>query len=44
MVDDEKANQTAKHLNQDKENTQKTKNHWFWNSRVTVLVVLGLFL
>jgi hypothetical protein len=40
MVDDQTANQTAKHLKKSK----KKKNHQFWNSRIGVLVVLMLLL
>jgi hypothetical protein len=42
MVDDQAANQTAKSLKKGKK--KKKKTHCFWNSRVTVLVVLVLLL
>jgi hypothetical protein len=42
MVDYQTANQTAKPLKKGKK--KKKKNHWFWNSRIAVLVVLVLLL
>jgi hypothetical protein len=39
MVGDQTANQTAKLLKKGRK-----KNHQFWNSRITVLVVLVLLL
>jgi hypothetical protein len=41
MVDNQTANQTAKPL---KKGKKKKKNHQFWNSRITVLIVLVLLL
>jgi hypothetical protein len=37
MVDDQTANQTAKSLKKGKKRKEKKRNHWFWNSRITVL-------
>jgi cytoskeletal protein RodZ len=41
MVDDQTASHIAKHL---KESKKKKKNHWFRNSRISVLVVVVFLL